>query len=790
MIRTYINNLSSKSVTIRREAANFLLNLAKENIENRKAIHREKGIISLVQKLSDDAAVCQAVIKIISCLIQYSSGDNFYDVAREEIVNIGGVRSLVNLLVDNTVKQEVTEILYSLFTEENCAVITESVGIVPFVRLLEDANKKVRHNSAGILGYIVSNSKDRNAIVEAGAIPGLIEILVEDSSSWAIDHAVKTLKTIALESEENKTLIINNNAVIPLLQLMNSHHTSDKVCNLSAALLCALANKQKTNQTVIADMGIVPLLQIADKHCSSENREQASKVLYSLLINHRENKAALVATDGIRILTKLVRCGTYGKFAAKIFTVLANNYPQNKQAIIEAGAVEHLIPMITGDYPSVEATQTLQQLAKDHPAGKMAIVQAGGIPALVGVLSAMYCKDAKPAAINTLLYLAEGDTVYQDMIVDANVVPALLKLSSSWEIEDKKIVQEAISFFQPILEKPKGAQPKPKPASIILPVYPPKSPVLPIERKGKVNAAQLSPAFADLNVSSSLPLIHSQDIECGHQLGRGGFGEVYEAFWQGTRVAVKKLLGQLTAELLAEFKSETEVHGGLRHPNIIALYGVCLESMKYAMVLEFMANGSLYDVLRGSMSLPWSTKLRLAIDAASGLQYLHSQNIIHRDLKSLNILVNEQMQAKIADFGLAKIKLTTNSTTPGVGTPLWMAPELFDEGCCNKTTDIYAISIVLWEIAARKLPYEGKNQVQMLRYVERGGRETIPADAPASYATLIAKCWTQRASERPIIEEVAQELRNIRGPQLREEGHEAAPQVNPKKISPGYKVFS
>lgn len=287
----------------------------------------------------------------------------------------------------------------------------------------------------------------------------------------------------------------------------------------------------------------------------------------------------------------------------------------------------------------------------------------------------------------------------------------------------------------------------------VTPVLPPTPPT---SSKSSTASTEVPPS------TTTAEIIALNELTLGKELGRGGFGVVCEALWQGvTQVAVKQLFGQLTPELIDEFHRETAVHARLRHPNIIALYGICREAAQYAMVMEFMANGSLYDVLKNPAELPWSLRLSLSLDIVTGLLYLHGRNIIHRDLKSLNILIDKHMQAKISDFGLAKIKHTSATMTKGgMGSLYWMAPELFeDDGVCNQATDVYATGMVLWEIASRKLPYENKNQAQILRNVDKGIRETIPSDAPLQFAALITRCWAQRAEDRPIISEVAREMR-------------------------------
>lgn len=264
--------------------------------------------------------------------------------------------------------------------------------------------------------------------------------------------------------------------------------------------------------------------------------------------------------------------------------------------------------------------------------------------------------------------------------------------------------------------------------------------------------------------STSIPIILWSDLVLDKELGQGSFGVVYKALWlKTTSVAVKKLLKALTPDLLEEFKKETEVHMHLRHPNVIMLYGICLPPPHFGMVLEFMANGSLDQVLQRPGECSWSTRLTFALEMVSGLLYLHSRNIVHRDLKSLNVLIDEHMHAKIADFGLAKIRHSTETLTVGpMGTPCWMAPELFDEGACDKTTDIYAIGIIFWEIATRRKPYEGKSLAQLIMDLMNEKREKIPTETPQKFAALIKRCWAQRAEARPMIEDVVQNMQDIK----------------------------
>ena len=202
-------------------------------------------------------------------------------------------------------------------------------------------------------------------------------------------------------------------------------------------------------------------------------------------------------------------------------------------------------------------------------------------------------------------------------------------------------------------------------------------------------------------------LIQHQELKYGEMLDFGGFGIVYHGAWRMIDVAIKELIPEKpNAESAKEFKAEAQTMKRLRHPNIVQFYGYCM-SPRYCIVMEYMPQGSLYDLLYSRKDIQWELRIRMAIDMARGLLYLHEENIIHRDIKSPNVLLNEHFEAKITDFGLAKV-ITEGlpaSKNP-LGTPGWMAPELgFLGAVCTKKSDIYSLGITFWELASRQIAF-------------------------------------------------------------------------------------
>lgn len=272
-----------------------------------------------------------------------------------------------------------------------------------------------------------------------------------------------------------------------------------------------------------------------------------------------------------------------------------------------------------------------------------------------------------------------------------------------------------------------------------------------------------SPPVKETSGLSVSYIINYQELTFGKKLGQGGFGAVYQATWRHDDVAVKQLLSQkLSDDTLEEFKTEAHVMARLRSSSIVQFYGYC-ESPHYCLVMEYMPKGSLYNVLHSNQTLDWPVRYQMATDIARGVAFLHQENILHRDIKSLNVLLNNQLQAKLTDFGLSKIKKESQTTTKGsVGTVAWMAPELFErKGKYTQKSDIYSMGITFWEIAARKIPFEdAESQAVIPNWVTKGERPDEVEDCPKKFASLIKFCWASDSSKRPSADKVVGYLKS------------------------------
>ncbi|XP_020265697.1 probable receptor-like protein kinase At1g80640 [Asparagus officinalis] len=196
-------------------------------------------------------------------------------------------------------------------------------------------------------------------------------------------------------------------------------------------------------------------------------------------------------------------------------------------------------------------------------------------------------------------------------------------------------------------------------------------------------------------------------------LGEGGFGFVYKACFDGGFLAAVKKLNGGRQDCEREFENEVNLLGKIQHPNIISLLGYCLHGEMRFLVYELMHNGSLETQLHGpshGSALTWHIRMKIALDAARGLEYLHEHcnpPVIHRDLKSSNILLDSEFNAKISDFGLAVTGGNENKGNIKLsGTLGYVAPEYLLDGKLTEKSDVYAFGVVLLELLMGRKPVE------------------------------------------------------------------------------------
>jgi len=241
-------------------------------------------------------------------------------------------------------------------------------------------------------------------------------------------------------------------------------------------------------------------------------------------------------------------------------------------------------------------------------------------------------------------------------------------------------------------------------------------------------------------------------------IGQGSFGTIYRAEWSGQQVAVKTITS-LDENAKNEFIREIQIMSRMRSLYVTQFYGACLEPGRECILMEHMDKGSLYDLLHvRSEKLRSMNKYSLMLDIAQGIKYLHNNDILHRDLKSKNILINADLRGKIADFGLARTRAASVNSIHKASEALeWMAPEILSrKGKYSKKSDIYSLGVIFWEILTGKTPFSDMNTVEDLI---RGKREAIPPKLPLGLQSIIRHCWSEDPSVRPSADELVDKLK-------------------------------
>eukprot|EP00727_Mastigamoeba_balamuthi_P000703 m51a1_g1063 putative serine-threonine protein (1278) ;mRNA; f:823975-828954 len=263
-------------------------------------------------------------------------------------------------------------------------------------------------------------------------------------------------------------------------------------------------------------------------------------------------------------------------------------------------------------------------------------------------------------------------------------------------------------------------------------------------------------------VKPSLALDYDE-LEVREVLGRGGFGTVWRGAWRRQAVAVKEVDKALfTLGVEEDLRREVDLMCRLRSPHVIAFFGSAATEGRLCLVMELAPHGSLGAVLHGPQKPPVGPALaqRFAEDVCAGMAFLHRSGVVHRDLKSENVLVfslaaGADVCAKICDFGTSRMVADEQlrKYTKGVGTPAYLAPEVLMGRDYGPKVDVFSYAVILLELHTRQKPYaDFRSQFAMQRFVCDGGRLPIPADCP--WAAAIAAAWDQDPERRPSFDDL------------------------------------
>ncbi|XP_050223100.1 probable receptor-like protein kinase At2g42960 [Mercurialis annua] len=279
-----------------------------------------------------------------------------------------------------------------------------------------------------------------------------------------------------------------------------------------------------------------------------------------------------------------------------------------------------------------------------------------------------------------------------------------------------------------------------------------------------------------------------------HILGEGGYGVVYQGHLiNGTPVAVKKILNNV-GQAEKEFRVEVEAIGHVRHKNLVRLLGYCMEGTHRMLVYEYVNNGNLEQWLHGAMRqhgyLTWEARMKVLLGTAKALAYLHEAiepKVVHRDIKSSNILIDDDFNAKVSDFGLAKLLGSGKShvTTRVMGTFGYVAPEYANTGLLNEKSDVYSFGVLLLESITGRDPVDygrPSHEVNLVDWLKmmvgsRRSEEVVDPNIDARPSTRALKrclltalrCVDPDSEKRPKMSQVVRMLESEEYPIPRED---------------------
>ncbi|KAH0679962.1 hypothetical protein KY290_023754 [Solanum tuberosum] len=249
-------------------------------------------------------------------------------------------------------------------------------------------------------------------------------------------------------------------------------------------------------------------------------------------------------------------------------------------------------------------------------------------------------------------------------------------------------------------------------------------------------------------------------LKIGERIASGSCGDLYRGMYLGMDVAIKVLRSEhLNDTLEDEFAQEIAILKQVQHRNVVRFIGACTNSPHLCIITEFMPGGSLYEYLhKNHVVLKLSQLLSFAIDVCKGMEYLHQNNIIHRDLKAANLLMDSNNVVKVADFGVARFQNNGGVMTAETGTYRWMAPEIINHQPYDQKADVFSFAIVLWELLTAKVPYDTMTPLQAALGVRQGLRPELPENAHPRLLDLMQRCWVDIPSDRPSFSEIKVEL--------------------------------
>lgn len=287
-----------------------------------------------------------------------------------------------------------------------------------------------------------------------------------------------------------------------------------------------------------------------------------------------------------------------------------------------------------------------------------------------------------------------------------------------------------------------------------------------------VEATQPESPHLDLEVPEAFACDMSS-LFLGQRFASGNHTRLYQGVYKDQDVAVKLLRldccedATIANQLERQFMQEVHCLSQLHHPNIVKFMAASMKPPVCCLIMEYVPGGSLRAFLHRneSGSLPMKTILSMALDVARGMEYLHLQGVVHRDLKSENLVLTDDLHVKLTDFGVGCLETECDLRSADTGTFRWMAPEMISHQHYSKKVDVYSFGVILWELVTGEVPFHDMIPAQVaFAVVHKNARPSIPDDCPLPLRHLKEHCWNANPDRRPNFYQIVQTLEDLEHP--------------------------
>jgi hypothetical protein len=294
------------------------------------------------------------------------------------------------------------------------------------------------------------------------------------------------------------------------------------------------------------------------------------------------------------------------------------------------------------------------------------------------------------------------------------------------------------------------------------------APPMPVSSNDAASSSySLSPTTSSASPSrntktTDLTLIPIVDIVIGKLIGSGSYGDVFKGKYNRKTVAVKRVSVGSSFELAQSFISECRALASLKHPHILSIIGMSLQMPYTYIISEYCKHGSLDQYMqRHPGEVSFVRRIEWMTQVADGMAHLHAKQVIHRDLKLSNLLLDATLQVKIADLGTASTAQLQKARTRGMGSIDHMAPECLEGKPYDQSCDVYSFAIVLWSLFSSMPLYPGHTMFDIISRVVNGQRPSIDFITSEKLSTLIQACWHQDPSKRPTFAQLKTSLSQL-----------------------------